>query len=149
MDKQLAIRRVRIAVSVFFGVLTVALCVLWVRSYFSFDIWKLQPSSKRPIVVGSAYGHVTVSFRSKVGTPMRRFMSQPLQLAKWESQRVPRVFQFLNDRVVVPHWFVALLLIGLSATPWISQSRRFSLRTMLIATTLVAVVLELGVWLAR
>ena len=26
-------RKLRIAVSVFFGVLTVALCVLWVRSY--------------------------------------------------------------------------------------------------------------------
>ena len=30
-------RRTRIAVSVFFGVLTVALCVLWVRSYWRWD----------------------------------------------------------------------------------------------------------------
>ena len=37
MDKQAVIRRVRIAVSVFFGVLTVALCVLWVRSYWRID----------------------------------------------------------------------------------------------------------------
>ena len=33
----LRFRRTRIAVSVFFGVLTVALCVLWVRSYWRFD----------------------------------------------------------------------------------------------------------------
>ena len=33
MDKQAVIRRVRIAVSVFFGVLTVAMCVLWATSY--------------------------------------------------------------------------------------------------------------------
>ena len=37
MDKQAIIRRVRIAVSVFFGVMTVALCVLWVRSYWRLD----------------------------------------------------------------------------------------------------------------
>jgi hypothetical protein len=36
MDKQAVIRRVRIAASVFFGVLTVALRVLWVRSLLVF-----------------------------------------------------------------------------------------------------------------
>jgi len=35
------------------------------------------------------------------------------------------------------------------ATPWTKWSRRFSLRTLLIATTLIAVVLGLVVYVAR
>ncbi len=36
----------------------------------------------------------------------------------------------------------------IAVVPWIIHLRRFSLRTMLIVTTLVAVVLGLGVWMA-
>ena len=42
-----------------------------------------------------------------------------------------------------------LLVAALVAVPWIPYSRRFSLRTLLIATTLVAVVLGLAVWAGR
>jgi hypothetical protein len=49
----------------------------------------------------------------------------------------------------IPIW----VLFGLSGTvatvPWLGWSTRFSLRTLLIATTLVAVVLALGVYVAR
>ena len=49
--------------------------------------------------------------------------------------------------LVAPHWFPALLSVVLATIPWFSRSFRFSLRTLLIATTLVAVVLGLIVWL--
>jgi hypothetical protein len=45
---------------------------------------------------------------------------------------------------VVPWWFVVLILVALAAAPWIKW--RFSLRTLLVATTLVAV--GLGVVIA-
>jgi hypothetical protein len=48
---------------------------------------------------------------------------------------------------VVPHWFCALILATFSVAPWIR--RQFSLRTLLIVTTLVAVVLGLIVWQVR
>jgi hypothetical protein len=41
--------------------------------------------------------------------------------------------------LLAPHWFAALVFAALAAIPWISRSWRFSLRTLLIATTLVAV----------
>jgi hypothetical protein len=41
-------------------------------------------------------------------------------------------------------WILVLIAVGLSAAPWIR--RTFSLRTLLIATTLIAVVLGLVVW---
>ena len=50
--------------------------------------------------------------------------------------------QLLRDRA---HWLPALLFAAVAAIPWLRW--RFSLRTLLIATTLVAVVLGLIVWL--
>src|SRR4029079_7594540 len=54
----------------------------------------------------------------------------------------------LNQLIVaIPHWFGILVSIMLTAMPWIAHPCcRFSLRTLLIATTLVAVVLGLVVW---
>ena len=50
----------------------------------------------------------------------------------------------------LPHWYVVLLTTVLAALPWIFQVRyRFSIRTLLIATTLVAVVLGLAVYFAK
>ncbi len=49
--------------------------------------------------------------------------------------------------VRVPCWFAVLMSATLTAVPWIRW--RFSLRTLLVATTLVAVVLGLAVWAVR
>jgi hypothetical protein len=56
-------------------------------------------------------------------------------------------FYISHSALDVPHWFLVLATIGLSALPWLRL--RFSLRTLLIATTLVAVVLGLVVWASR
>jgi hypothetical protein len=50
-----------------------------------------------------------------------------------------------NWLIVFPHWLPVLQCATFAAVPWI---RRFSLRTLLIATTLIAVVLGLIVWSA-
>ena len=49
-----------------------------------------------------------------------------------------------------PYW-LAVLLVGMSASlPWLSLlPKRFSLRTLLIATTLLAVALGLIAWTLR
>jgi hypothetical protein len=41
--------------------------------------------------------------------------------------------------VVIPHWFLALVAAALAGLPWLKW--RFSLRTLLIAMTIVAVIL--------
>src|SRR6476469_5066865 len=52
-----------------------------------------------------------------------------------------------RDMAVLPYWFLVSLSVIFAVGPWIRQLRwRFSLRTLLIATTLVAVVLGLIVW---
>jgi hypothetical protein len=61
-------------------------------------------------------------------------------------------FDSSHQVIFFPFW---LAVLGSFALGWVSWARlsnshslQFSLRTMLIATTLVAVVLGLGVWLA-
>jgi hypothetical protein len=39
----------------------------------------------------------------------------------------------------MPYWFLILLTATATAAPWIHWSKQFSLRTLLIATTLLAV----------
>ena len=53
-------RKLRIAVSVFFGVLTVALCVLWVRSYWRVHV--VHCPTAWPLVANSARGVVHLNF---------------------------------------------------------------------------------------
>jgi hypothetical protein len=51
--------------------------------------------------------------------------------------------------VVSPDWCLALLLGASIVAPWIQWSKRFTLRTLLIATTLGAVVLGFAVYAMR
>jgi hypothetical protein len=49
--------------------------------------------------------------------------------------------------IVVPYWFLLLVCIGLAAVLWLPWLPwKFSLRTLLIASTVLAVVLGLVVW---
>ena len=48
-----------------------------------------------------------------------------------------------------PDWFLVLLAAMAAVAPWIHWSGRFSLRALLIATTLVALVLGLAVYVPR
>jgi hypothetical protein len=51
----------------------------------------------------------------------------------------------------VPYWFLVILSAFITAvTGWLPWKRwRFSVRTLIVATTLVAVVLGLIVWFSR
>jgi hypothetical protein len=52
--------------------------------------------------------------------------------------------------VMIPYWFLVVAIATLGTAPWIRKLRwRFSLRTLLIATTLIGVVLGLIVWLSH
>ena len=190
MDKQAAIRRVRIAVSVFFGVVALAFCVLWVRSYSVADrihgvIWR--PTS---FVVASKSGRVSVVLFRWHGAPSWwrwqivshptddelsfpfgapknyerllgfGWLHDPLYMVMRSIQILPdgtEVFVFgaataslRGAGPMVPYWFLVVISIALSTSTWLqARIQRFSLRTMLIATTLVAVVLGLAAWMTR
>ena len=161
-------RKLRIAWSVAWGVVAVLLCVLWVRSYWWQDSVDGRLSNLRTISISSWYGWVKAE--SLWAT---LFLKEPSQLPQWSinshymepdalfgTRRLPRhgwVWQresIANRRfftkIAVPWWFPVLLSITFAGLPWLRQiPHRFSLRTLLIATTLVAVGLGAIVWMTK
>jgi hypothetical protein len=144
-------RHLKIAWAVFFAVLTVALCVLWVRSY-----WCVDNIGKSPNILFSNQGTVHFSWRD--GEPWidwtlwhypipARNLNSPFAVSKAPWQFQLRIFGLKNHTIWDPHWFLALGFAAIAPLSWLPF--RFSLRTMLIVTTLVAVALALTVYLAR
>jgi hypothetical protein len=151
VDRPQLIRRLRIAASVFFAVVAVALCVLWVRSYWLADVLALRLGD-RSLLAHSLDGEVLI-----LAGP--RFVETGWSVPTAEQVRTPTplvspsVFGLSIGKAQGKYYFTACnwLLISISISiafaSW--QPFNFSLRTLLIATTLVAVVLGLGVWAAE
>lgn len=56
-------------------------------------------------------------------------------------------FGFSQNGVRIGTWFLVLMSPAISMLPWLRWSNRYSLRTLLVATTLVAIALGFIVWL--
>jgi hypothetical protein len=137
------------------------LIALWVRSYRYNDILEKKTSS-RLLQLHSRTGCLTFRQSHPGRNPRirasdlalildeislgRTFISDPVS----DSSEYPwgggvfgfgRFEQGSTTVVFAPHWFPVLLSGTLAVIPWFPWSRRFSLRTLLIVTTLVAVAL--------
>jgi hypothetical protein len=116
--KPLRSRRTRIGVSILFGVLTVALCVLWVRSYWRKDgaVWVFAPG--RYIDVESDRGNLTSRFQDLRG--QARFPYDGLMKLTFRSRWLSTSDRFKGfgwhvsrDFVLIasPYWFPVLILV--------------------------------------
>jgi hypothetical protein len=56
--------------------------------------------------------------------------------------------RFSGNTKVVPYWLLTVIVASFTAAPWIRSRWTFSLRTLLIATTLIAVLLGLVAWVS-
>jgi hypothetical protein len=161
------LRYLRIAFSVTCLIACVLLIVLWVRSYSVWDILSystaLPPDGEEDEVprqvdfeswrgVCSVYAEPLSSWETEPATFLNRWQfstkAPPVWLPQthWSFEYDP----ILESREIkVPHWFFVISCSALAAVPWFPWSKRFSLRTLLIATTLLAVVLGLAVWASR
>jgi hypothetical protein len=137
-------RRLRIAVSVFFAVVCFAMIVLWVRSYSKFEFVARIDSNNHAVGLGSIGGTVYLTF----GTRPPGFGNPRSTL--WGLRSVPTSGSSADfvwkhsagfTTIKVPFRYLIPMIAAATYIPWIKWS--FSLRTMLIATTLVAVVLGL------
>ena len=148
-------RRLRIAWSVVWGLAAVLIVVLWVRSYWWMDA-----------VVGQR-GRQAFIVDSLGGVVLARTYPIPVSVPpKWhwgvsefpidESPMIATQRQIRNDAtagfavlewqpatygVLVPYWFLVVLFAAPLITVWLPF--RFTLRTLLIATALIAIVLGL------
>jgi hypothetical protein len=137
-------RKLRIAWSVFCGPACVLLIVLAVRSNWRGDVITCR-GGKALIGIESNRGRLAV-FRTADRYGPDEF-SWSLESYGPDEYVAPRALIFVwpsGKCIGAPHWFGVFALAGLAAFPWLRW--RFSLRTLLIATTLVAVVLGLAVW---
>jgi hypothetical protein len=116
-------RKLRIAWSVMCGIGCLLLIVLWVRSYSCNDHVHFPVMSDRMVTIDSTANRLSITTYS---------LYRPLA---W------------HRGITLPHWCLILIASALAAVPWLRW--RFSLRTLLIATTLIAVVLGIIVWMSR
>jgi hypothetical protein len=65
-------------------------------------------------------------------------------LVPWDKVIRYRFTMNRNMVIVLPHWLLTLAMLMLAAVPWIRWSRRFTIRTMLVITTLIAVALAMA-----
>jgi hypothetical protein len=154
----LRFRKLRIAWSLAWSVVAVLLCVLWVRSYWWYDVMYGRFSNDVNIGIGSCRGKVGYT-RVNDGS-VNKWGVKTYSMDDWDEHggRNGKWLRYVHggtlrlltiQDVGVPHWFLMLVFISLAAAPWYrSLDWRFSLRTLLIVTTLVAVGLGTIVWLS-
>jgi hypothetical protein len=150
-------RKLRIAWSVFWGLACVLLIVLWVRSYYRGDYLIMPATDTRGFGGNSLNGWLKLSTFSVGKDDPWRWVREPKRKAMvtygtfFEAKQNRFGFGWHQIKstyaVMMPHWFPLLLAAMVAAIPWVSW--RFTLRTLLIATTLVAVVLGVVVYVTR
>ena len=163
-------RKLRFAWSVAWGVVAVLLCVLWVRSYSQSDTLEApSPLSSCGAMFDSLDGRMRLlilddesskwdwSKYSEDSESAQNWLQGQITIGE-EHGEISRLryvyyldFQVLRRprllRIHCPHWTAVLLYACLSFVPWLPF--RFSLRTLLIATTLIAVGLGAVVYTAN
>lgn len=150
-------RKLRIAESAFFAVVTVFLCVQWVRSYWTTEGFVFELPRLR-FAVGTSCGMLCVSEHQPISdygiktfqepvTPSVRSVIAGLTSYRFGFVNRPGVEWVAMAPVEIPILAAAALSVLCWGIPQIGACR-FSLRTLLFTTTLVAVLLGLEVWLA-
>jgi hypothetical protein len=145
--------KLRIAWSVGCSVLCLLLIALWMRSY-----WRLEILEKRTglqaVQVSSVKGRIAIGHLDPRATIGRCYLNVVAgNSADWRKKGGVLGFAYYHDgwitALIAPHWLPAVLSAALAVIPWISRSWRFSLRTLLIGMTVVAVALSLIFALSR
>jgi hypothetical protein len=138
------LRYLRIAFSATCLIACLLMVALWVRSYTWMDEVSYVHSPTKVVVVVSVVGqnHFRIGPWQFTGTP--RSMIQSYRKPRVEGINNPFLdfkYQATSERIIIgfPSWLPVLLISSLAAVPWLRW--QFSLRTLLIVTTLIAVVL--------
>ncbi len=153
------LRKLRIAFSVTCLIACALLIVMWVRSYSALESWLCWS-----LHIQSAHGKITVFETDIPAIAVIRQLDPTFNgYSKISFNRItpsvePRLTLAIagtNNAIVcinyhhfcvIPFWLAVSVTAVLPIPSWIKCLWRFSLRTLLIAMTLVALVLGLIVW---
>ncbi len=156
MNRPRLIRWLRITASAVCLVVCGLLVALWVRSYWRLDGIRGPLSSTKQLYIASSMGKFAVRVVDADPTihwgvkSIKRLGKDRLRAMGRVAVVDNRKFGFKGDDFLIPHWLLMLpfaALGTLAAIPWICW--RFSIKTMLIVTAVVAVILGIIVWLTR
>jgi hypothetical protein len=149
-------RKLRIAFSFICGIACVLLLVLWARSYWKGDGVSWPITSLMHAGLESVTGRCIIR-AGETGRPVTtwEFRSVDISDAIWVQPALRHMapigfaFDFSNNslQVIFPHWLgvsVTGLLCVVASVPCLGC--RFSLRSLLIATTLIAAILGVVVY---
>jgi hypothetical protein len=129
----------------------VLLLALWLRSFQLLDIIAGHLPWNPAVSITSAYGRIVVGTQNAAPPWKWHVHAAVLDGQNFGGgPKAPRSWFIVRSTpadtaIQVPHGFVVLLTAILAIMPWLPL--RFSVRTLLICTTLVAVGLGLIVWL--
>jgi len=131
-------RKLRIAFSVTCGIACVLLIALWVRSHRKVD--HVSVGIVRQVLSFDSNGRLLI-----ISLRPARLSSWPDTTSLFLKHTYPtlRIRQGPNGGLAIQtrHW-IAVLATGLiTVLPWIHWPKRFSLRTLLIAATVIAAIL--------
>lgn len=146
-------RRLRIAFSATCAIACVLLIVLWVRSNQYIDSLWVPLLGSSQLTIRSYGGAVwlrieqsNLSWLEEWRVLSKSFNDLSL-LTGFEVLPPRATFRVQSGGPVVPYWFLVPTSAGLAATPWLRW--RFSLRTLLIGMTVVAVLLAAVFWAVK
>src|SRR4029077_17568353 len=130
-------KRLRIAWTVFFAVLTVVLCLLCVRSYWWADLLKTRTSTVAASALGNAHFAGTVGFYPSEQKPTYPLIGTSLYLACVRIVPNPSADAYRNTysigsvrtTIVIPYFLPIAVTVSLAAAPWVTWSKQFTLRT--------------------
>jgi hypothetical protein len=139
-------RKLRIAWSAVCGVLCLLLIVLWVRSHFLYDHLIVYDIDARGdvLVFRSHLGVLNIGHHNERGGAITRF-DWRLETGKLDFRldSYPPVFRVMDmyNEIEFRYWFLVVISGIFAALPWLRW--HFSLRTLLIAITIIGLVLGL------
>jgi len=146
-------RKLRIAWSVAWGALCLLWVILWVRSYWWIDAFQHRYGKSGSATATSKFGvvHLIVMHQHPTAPITWRYWHASANAWLTSGQPQPELFHWNHSSnsffAGFPHG-LALVTTGLlAASPWIRW--RFSLRTLLVAMTLIAVGLGVVVYAVR
>lgn len=147
MNRPRLIFWLRVAVSAFCLALFVGVILLWGRSHNRADLFHALIWNDQRLFVCSMdsriYGAVFSAYA---------FGTERHKLLHVESGPSSLTLRSMRNAMslVVPHYLIAIMVAAFAVLPWTGSIRwRFSIRSLLILTTIVAIVLGLIVWAMR
>jgi hypothetical protein len=148
-------RRLRIASSSMCGVACLAMIAMWVRSNSYLDEFWVSWPAKRGLGLLSAWSGASVAVQNRDKNPDSYIVGfSSLELKYHERIETRSLLGFHAGRdsdialITVPYWFLSLSF-GVASALILRLEARFSLRTLLIATTAIAMLVGLAVFVLR